>query len=167
MFFCCYNVFMRTKFRTDTVKCPRCGNKCIETQKKCDECGLVFARLKEATNAEAKKQFFARDRSIVMTTTLPKDVNKIVLALLCAFLGPFGAHALYVGRYYRGFYMLIWGLLALVYVSVPYPQDWMVQVMSSFPIVLFVGITTLFWFSDFILIVFGKFKVPVALGRKA
>jgi ribosomal protein L37E len=167
-FFCCYNEPMRTKYRKDTFKCVRCGKKCLQTQKKCDECGLVFARLEEATNAEAKKQFRAPDRSIIMTSQLPKDVKLWKLLLLCAFLGPFGAHCLYVGRYWRGTYMLFCGILATIFVilSTPLPPDWLLAVMGSIPVVFLIGITAFFWISDFVFIAFGKFKVPVALGRK-
>ena len=156
---------MRTRYRKDTKKCPRCGKVSLLSQKKCDECGLVFARLDEATNQEAKKQFFAKDKSIVMTSKLPKDVNKYKLLLYCGFLGLFGAHNLYVGRYYRGFYMLFFGLLTLVYVSIQAPSQWVLNLMSSWPVVVSVGILSILWVTDFAQVILNKFKVPVALGR--
>ena len=157
---------MRTKYRKDTKKCPRCGKVCLQSQKICDECGLVFARLDEATNEEARKQFFAKDKSIVMTSNLPKDVIKWKLLLFCGFLGLFGVHNLYVGRFYRGFYMLFFGLLSLVYVSINNPDEVVLNFMSSWPIVVCVAILSIFWISDFIQVVFNKFKVPVALVRE-
>lgn len=157
---------MRTKYRSDTKKCPRCSKVCLQSQKVCDECGLVFARLNEATNKEAKKQFFAKDKSIVMTSKLPADVQKWKLLIYCGFLGIFGAHNLYVGKFYRGFYMLFFGLLTLVYVSFQFPTQWMLDLMSSWPVVICVGVLTIFWLTDFVQVIFGKFKVPVALGRE-
>lgn len=157
---------MRTKYRKDTKKCPRCGKVCLQSQKICDECGLVFARLDEATNEEARKQFFAKDKSIVMTSNLPKDVIKWKLLLFCGFLGLFGVHNLYVGRFYRGFYMLFFGLLSLVYVSINNPDEVVLNFMSSWPIVVCVAILSIFWLTDFIQVVFNKFKVPVALARE-
>lgn len=156
---------MRTKFRKDTKKCPRCSKVCLQSQKTCDECGLVFARLDEATNKEAKKQFFAKDKTIIMTSQLPKDVQKWKLLLYCGLLGIFGAHDFYVGRYYRASYMLIFGLFSLVYVGFLTNYEWGVNLMTSTPLAIFVGILTIMWALDFIKIVFDKFKVPVALGR--
>lgn len=157
---------MRTRYRKDTKKCPRCKKVCLQSQKVCDECGLVFARLDEATNTEAKKQFFAKEKSIVMTSKLPKDVQKWKLLLFCGFLGVFGAHNLYVGRFFRGFYMMFFGLLSLVYVSINTPSEAILNFMSSWPIVVCVAMVTIFWVTDFIQVTFNKFKVPVALARE-
>lgn len=157
---------MRTKYRKDTKKCPRCGKIALQSQRVCDECGLVFARLDEATNTEAKKQFFSKDKSVVMTSKLPSDVQKWRLLLFCGFLGIFGAHNLYVGRYYRGLYMLICGLFSVVYVSVLTYYSWGVELMQSTPILIFVGISVLMFVTDFIQVIFNRYKVPVALARE-
>ena len=151
--------------RKDTKICPRCGEKLLLHQKKCDECGLLFSRLEQATNAEAKKQFFAKEKSIIMVKQLPKDVNKWKLLALNFFLGVFGGHCFYVGRYYRASYMLFFGLLSLVYVSFFNPPDWFLNLMSSPFVVIPVAILAFMWMTDFVLIIFDRFKVPVAIKR--
>ena len=156
---------MRTRYAKDTKKCPRCGNKCLQSQKKCDDCGLVFARLEEATNKEAKKQFFAKQKSVVKVTTA-KDVSKIKLLLLCGFLGVFVAHNLSVGRYYRGFFMLLWGLFSLVYVAYLTNFESMIRFVSTLPVMICIALVGFFWITDFILIAIERYKFPVALEKK-
>ncbi len=155
---------MRLKYRKDTKKCPRCDEKMLENQKICPDCGLVFAKLEQATNAEAKRQFFQKDKSIVMVKETPKDVNKRNLLLFSGFLGIFGAHNFYIGRYYKAIFMCLFGLLALVYVALPY-SDVMLVIMSSPFVVIPTGLVGIFWVADFIAIVFEKYKIPVALRR--
>lgn len=156
---------MRTKYRKDTKKCPRCKNVCLNSQKQCDECGLVFARLKEATNAEAKRQFFQKKKSIVMVKEFPKDVVRWKLILVCFFLGFFGVHNLMVGRYYRGGYMLIVGLISAVIVSLPSTVGIGYDIFMSYFFV-FPAILAIFWMVDFFNLIFGFYKVPVALEIK-
>ncbi len=155
---------MRTKFRKDTKKCPRCGCVCLNFQKKCEECGLVFERLKEATNKEAKKQFFKKDKSVVMVKELPSDIQRWKLILLCLFLGPFGVHNLYVGRYYKGTFMLVVGLISLILASLNNVPDFYDVFMSYF--FVFPALLGIFWIVDLFNICFGFYKVPVALERK-
>lgn len=155
---------MRTKFRKDTKKCPRCSNVCLNSQKKCDECGLVFERLSKATNSEAKKQFFCKDKSIVMVKDFPSDVVRWKMILLCLFLGLFGAHNLYVGRYYRGIFMLVVGLMSLIIASLNSVPDFYDKFISYF--FVFPAFLGIFWIVDLIKICFGQYKVPVALERK-
>lgn len=151
---------MRTKYRKDTKKCPRCGQKCLTNQKDCPSCGLIFKRLEMATNTQAKKQFFKKDKSVVMTNNLPSDVKRWVLILLCLFLGSFGAHCFAVGRYYRGTYMLVVTLISLVVITIQYTHS--TEVFMSYFFV-FPALMAIFWMVDLFEICFGLFKVPVAL----
>lgn len=156
---------MRLKYRSDTKKCPRCDEKMLENQKICPDCGLSFEKLAKATNAEAKRQFFQKDRAIVMVKETPKDVNKRNLLLLSGFLGMFGAHNFYIGRYYKAIYMFLFSFLALVYVALP-SLEFMIKVMSSPFIVVPTGLVGIFWLLDFVAIVFDKYKIPVSLRRE-
>ncbi len=153
---------MRTKYRSDVKKCPRCNTKCLNAQKKCEECGLVFARLSEGTNEEAKKQFWKKDKSIVLVKEFPKDVVRWKLILMCFFLGLFGAHNLWVGRYYRGFFMLVVGLLSLVYVSLP-SSEFLISLVSY--IFILPALLAIFWVSDFVGLCVGTYKVPIAIKQ--
>ena len=151
---------MRLKYRKDTKKCPRCKNKCLNNQKSCNACGLIFSRLEQATNKEAKKQFFNKNKSIVMVKDFPSDVKRWQLVLWCLFLGPFGAHCLVVGRYYRGAYMLVIGLASLILSSIGYSQFYETFMSYFF---IFPALMAIFWMVDLFNICFGFFKVPVAL----
>ena len=56
--------------------CPRCGIRCLATADTCQECGLVFARMEIATNADAKKKIKRGDKDyIIKTSQLPGDVS--------------------------------------------------------------------------------------------
>lgn len=157
---------MRLKYRKDTKKCPRCDEKMLENQKVCPDCGLVFSKLKEATNAEAKKQFFKKDKTIIMVKETPKDVNKRNLLLFSGFLGIFGAHNFYIGRYYKAIFTFVFGLFSLIYVSLPSVSESLLTAVSLPLLNIPLGLVGIFWVSDFIAIVFGKYKIPVALRRE-
>lgn len=151
---------MRLKYRKDIKKCPRCQQKCLTNQKSCNACGLIFSRLEQATNKEARKQFFNKDKSVVMVKDFPSDVKRWKLVLWCLFLGIFGAHCLSVGRYYRGGYMLIIGIASVVLSLVSYSSAYETFMSYFF---IFPAILVLFWMVDLFNICFGFFKVPVAL----
>ena len=79
-------------------RCPRCGNKCLQAQSQCEECGLLFERMEFASNKAAKKKLRHFDTDyVIYTNQYPKDVNYIKLLLLTIFLGITGAHYYYVG----------------------------------------------------------------------
>lgn len=151
---------MRTKYRKDIKKCPRCQQKCLLSQKTCDACGLVFANLEKATNKEARKQFFNKQKSFVMVREFPADLKRWKIILLCLFLGTFGAHCFAVGRYYRGMYMLVIGLVSLVLSAVSYSYFYEIFMSYFF---IFPAFLSIFWMIDLFNLCFGLFKVPVAL----
>ena len=58
-------------------RCPRCDTKALIYQDKCNACGLVYSRLVNASNKEAKKAIKAGQKNrVICDKTLPKDVNK-------------------------------------------------------------------------------------------
>ena len=145
-------------------KCPRCKNKVQDYQKKCDECGLIFSRLDKAQNKFARKELLGGHKeNVVYVKKLPSDVSRWKLILLCGFLGVFGAHCFYVGRYPRGFYMLIVGLISIVMSVLPFTEIY--EKFISFFFIL-PGLLAYMWIFDIVRIGFGTFKIPVALERK-
>ena len=81
-------------------KCPRCGNRCLSAQDRCDECGLIFSRMKYASNKAAKEKIRHFDKDFVIyTNDLPSDVNWLKLLLLTFLTGLVGGHYYYVGKY--------------------------------------------------------------------
>lgn len=155
---------MRTNKFQKTKICPRCGIKVLDNCEECPECGLVFSRLEIATNRDAKKKKLRHDRDFIINTKkLPKDVSFIKLLLLAIFLGPFGAHSFYVGRYLRGSVMLV-DFLCILMLTIFNQQLMAVangNLMSVFAIVC--GFIELLWFVDIFLIATKQFKVPVAI----
>ena len=95
-----------------------------------------------------------------MVKDFPSDVKRWQLVLWCLFLGPFGAHCLVVGRYYRGAYMLVIGLASLILSSIGYSQFYETFMSYFF---IFPALMAIFWMVDLFNICFGFFKVPVAL----
>ncbi len=153
---------MRLKYRKDVKRCPRCNQRALPSQPKCHQCGLIYSRVESATNAAAKKQFFKKDKAILMVKKTPKDVNRIKLILLSAFLGPFGAHNFYIGRYYKAIYMAIFGGFSLFYILFQQHINILLIAVQNF---LFIPIAfiMIFWLLDFINIVFERYKIPVAI----
>ncbi len=128
----------------------------------CEDCGLKFDRLALATNGDAKRKKLRGDRSfIVSTTKLPSDVSYIKLLLFTIFLGVFGGHCYYTGRYLRGailttnfVVMMSFVIFNGFFVSIPHFLDITMPICG---LILFV------WVFDLIKVCCKKFKVPVAI----
>ena len=145
------------------TRCPRCGAKVI-SKKFCTNCELVFDRLKYASNKEAKKNIKARNRDyVIYTDKFPSDLSKKKTVLLCVFLGFFGAHNIYVGKYIRGIINFFAMLLAILATALPvsaFNAAYNIFLSICMP---FVSVASVLWFFDLIGLVFGKFKVPISL----
>lgn len=153
------NFFKKEK---NKQKCPRCGEKSLIIQKKCENCGLIFDRLKYASNKEAIKCMLRGEREkIIKTTSLPQDRNKWVAGALCAFLGFAGAHNFYLGRYAKAFFSFGVILLTAIFILLLEPdvQAWLYSTWMVVPCAL----VFFFWFYDLILILINKYKIPIAL----
>lgn len=150
------------------ITCPRCGLRMVEGTAVCDDCGLVFERLNSATNKDAKRKIKRGDREfIIRTTKLPSDVKWWKLLLMVCFLGLFGGHHYYVGRYLKGAIYSILMLLTILcvvfnnYIMAYFPQ-WMELVGA-----LIIGPFAIAWMIDIILIFFKRYKVPIAIDLQA
>ena len=84
-------------------RCPRCETKTHIYQDKCPVCGLIYSRLSRASNKEAKKAIRKGELNrVICDKTLPKDLNKWKLFFMSLFLGMFGGHYYYIGKYKTG-----------------------------------------------------------------
>lgn len=84
-------------------RCPRCDTKTVIYNDKCPACGLVYSRLINASNKEAKKAIKRGEKNkVICDKTLPSDVNKWKLFFMSLFLGMFGGHYYYIGKYKTG-----------------------------------------------------------------
>lgn len=146
-------------------ECPRCNTKSQINMERCQSCNLEFSRLERATNRQAKKELLSGNRkNVVYIKNCPKDIKKSVLILLAGFLGVFGIHNLYIGRYGKGFYSLAVGIFSVFYISYPNAYYIFESVMSVISVL--VAIMALFWMFDFVNICFNRYKIPVALEDK-
>lgn len=151
-----------------TKRCPRCERKMGLAEPKCPSCGLVFSRLAKATNKAAKQAIKRREyNKVILDTVLPQDVNKWKLFFMALFLGLFGGHAYYVGRYKRGiFYSVAFVLVAIV---AAFPLAYWANMyweLAFSLLVLPVGFSFIIWFMDVFAILCNKFKVPISIPEE-
>ena len=150
----------KPKFKT----CLRCGLKNLENATECDDCGLIFARLEMATNQDAKRKKLRGDRDfIIKVKKLPSDVSFLKLLLYSIFLGVFGGHCYYVGRYLRGI-MLTTNFVVMLILLIFNNFFLTVWNGTFYDIIMpFCGIILLCWIWDIFAILMKRFKVPVAI----
>ena len=143
-------------------RCPRCEEKNPINAYKCPSCGLIFDRLKLATNAAGKKMLKqGKKDKVIWTKDFPSDIKRSKAIILCVFLGLFGAHCYYVGKYTKAILMSIFGTLTIVIASLvvwSYIPDQIYmtsQVVGAIPIFV--------WLFDISAICFKRFKVPISI----
>ena len=145
-------------------KCPRCGTKHLEHDVRCTGCGLIFERLKLATNKDAKiaiKEGNGKD--VVYIKDTPSDLKRSSLILYTIFLGFFGAHCFYVGRYKKAFLMLVFGLVSIIacYLSIKSITPTSIKTL----LMLITGIQTFMWLFDVVDVCIYRFKIPVYIKK--
>ena len=125
-------------------KCPRCGNKCLINQEKCEECGLVFSKLQFASNRAAKKKLLHFDRDyVIFTNRLPADVSKV--------------NFYYVGKYIKGLLMS----LGFVYLIVGTIFNEQIVAANATLLYIPISIYALSWIVTFSCLLSKRFKVPI------
>lgn len=157
----CVNMLsMRRMYKAK--RCPRCGTKNAYSQFRCTECGLIFSRVENGSNKIAKNLIMAGKKDQVVNAPMfPKDVSKKTFMLLCGFLGFWGAHNFYVGRYAKAVFQLIVGLFSIIatVLSSAIPN------FDFFMSYLFlpVAIDAFMWMFDLVDGAINKYKIPVAV----
>ncbi len=145
-------------------KCPRCGTKHLEHDIRCSECGLVFERLKDATNSAAKEKIKAGEgKDVVYIRKTPSDIKRYKLILLAIFTGFFGGHCFYVGRYKRAFTMLILGIFAFIAFYFNITNTTPVQIKTLLTIIT--AVVTFMWLFDVFDVCVHRFKIPVYIKK--
>lgn len=150
------------------MRCPKCYGKLEKATQICLKCGFQNNKIKNASNKKAKELMRSGDGDLVMNTTvLPADLSKKKLALLCFFLGFFGAHFFYIGKMFRGVINLVFSSFGFTFLFLRSFNVFATGVLLYIEffimfIFVFVFIYTIF---DFINIIFNKFKVPVYIDE--
>ena len=146
-------------------KCPRCGTKHMEQELQCDQCGLIFERLNYATNKDAKKAIKeGKANQVVYIKNTPSDVKRYKLVLFAIFLGFFGAHCFYVGRYKKACVMLVMGLISVVAGILAITKMTPIEIQTL--LLLITASQTFMWLFDVVDVCIFKFKIPVYLINK-
>ncbi len=131
----------------------------MSAQDRCDECGLIFSRLKYASNKAAKEKIRHFDKDFVIyTKDLPSDVNWLKLLLLTFLTGLVGGHYYYVGKYLKGALMSS-GFVYLIFCTIFNEQ--LVNALETTFAYVPIGILGLSWIVSLVYVGFRKFKVPV------
>lgn len=148
-------------------KCPRCDHKVPFFEDRCDSCGLIFSRLKRATNTAAKKYIRKGETNkVICDKVLPRDVNKWKLFWLAFFFGWIGVHYAKVGRY-KSF---IWAVVsvACLYIAVFLPMEWFNDkylALLMWALILPGSVYFIFNIISIFEIAFNQFKVPIAIDE--
>ena len=145
--------------------CPKCYGKLSKDKKRCLYCGFDMKMLDGASNKEAKKMMNSIYKDdILYTTNIPFDVSKKKLFLFALFLGLFGVHDFYVGKFWQGLYQSVVIGLAIVLVTISFIMNTITQniVQTMLDILaVFAGFATIIWVIDTIKIGLERFKIPV------
>lgn len=145
-------------------KCPRCGEKTFVNAKACEGCKLIFSRMEFASNKAGKKAVLAGNKeAVIKTNQYPKDYNRWKTLIIAFVGGIFGAHNIYVGRYFKGFFMLI-AMVVLCGLILAIPSSTLATLFTNWMFIPY-GIIAIWWLSDLALIAVGKYKIPVALDK--
>lgn len=155
---------MRLKRAKSTIECPRCGLRSLIGVESCPDCGLVFSRMEIATNKDAKKKILRHDKDFILyTSTLPSDIKFVKLLLMTIFLGLFGGHCFYVGRYWRGGLLLLNSIALICYSIFNAPLVAIDEGRLIAALATISGLIMFVWIWDLVLVCMKKFKVPVAI----
>ena len=151
---------MKFRRRPKTTKvCPRCGNKCLLAQEKCDDCGLLFSRMQYASNKAAKKKIAHFDSDFVIyTKDYPSDLKWWKVLLMTIFTGLFGGHYYYVGKFWKGGLMTA-GFIYLIFCTIFNAQ--MVNALQTYGAYLPISFLAFAWIYSLSSVLLKKFKVPV------
>jgi len=164
------------------VRCPYCKAKILKYTTTCARCGIHKQQLIDASNKSAKEMKKQKSGGkIFMTRNRPDDISFTKMALLLL-VGLFGAHNFYVGRKMRGFLMLAFLAIGMIFVFI-FPisaqaadgtmgmhptRKSFEQAMGGmpFPTDFLIAAAVIMWAFDAIAIIFGFYKYPIRLGEK-
>lgn len=148
--------------------CPFCGTRRKGDERFCYACNLDFADLKETkikdyTNAVKNKQKNeSLEGKVVYAPFVPNDVSYGAFKMFAIFLGFFGVHNFYVGRFKKGIFHLIFSILTIGMICLDVflaKKGVDIRFFSVWFALLPVGL----WFADLFAIFRKKYKFPTLL----
>ena len=150
------------------MNCPKCYGKIDKVSNRCKSCGFNMRELNGATHKDvkrAKKEGFCDD--VLYTTTLPVDISKKKLLLLCIFLGLFGGHSYYTGKWVKGLFSTIVTVGTIVFSALHIAFVDIQNLMGIAGAYLFSGfalltdVNLILFLIDFVSTIRNKYKVSV------
>lgn len=147
-------------------RCPRCDTKTVIYNDKCPACGLIYSRLINASNKEAKKVIKRGEKNkVICDKTLPNDVNKWKLFFMSLFLGMFGGHYYYVGKYKTGVVFTASTVLLMVGAAIAQNDSsvWQKYYFWMWFFILPASGCLVALAIDWVRILANNFRVPIAL----
>ena len=151
------------------MRCPFCYEKMNKYTNVCPVCGFKKDDLKTASNSLVPKYRKKDPESVIYITELPSDLSGKKLFFLCLFGGMIGLHSFYTKRYVRALVSVFFTLVLLVGTPFVYGDMTNIESIVIYDPVLtsIVGIAGaiafFMWFSDFVGIIFKRFKIPAVL----
>lgn len=152
------------------MNCPQCG--CKMKFNSCAYCKIEENQVLFASNEKAKALIKKGDtENILLSSSKPRDVNKLRLIVLTFFFGFIGVGSFYVGRIKRGWYLLLSFLIGftLLFIKTLLLRYNMESIVFSNIATIFgmlTAITVVVWIGDCFAVLLNYFKYPIVLADK-
>lgn len=160
------NKIKDSEFHIDV--CPFCKTKRKGDERFCYACNLDFADLKETKIKDyrevvkSKKKGESLEGKVVYAPIVPNDVSYGAFKMFAIFLGFFGVHNFYVGRFNKGIFHLIFSILAIGLIGLDIfltKKGIDIRFFSVWFALMPVGL----WLADLFTIFRKKYKFPTVL----
>lgn len=149
------------------MRCPICGSSMKHGF--CEYCKITSEQVENASNkAVSKARKEGRKHEIYYSSTMPKDVNAMLLKLFTIFFGWCGVGSFYVKRNIRGIFSVsIIAIALLFYVIGEFAGNLGVVFQAFYEIAFYAcAVNMVMWVWDIFELFIKAYKVPVVLGEK-
>lgn len=149
------------------MRCPICG--CKVKYGICPYCKVTDDQIKGASNKKAKECLKKGEKDkVVLSSTMPSDLNRTRVLLFAILLGLWGGHSYYIGRVKRGLFSSITFIVS--FMSFVVYRTWL-ETSKAMAIIMylcvFVEVIALcMWIGDIIKTLCKTLPVPVVLPEK-
>lgn len=150
-------------------RCPRCDKRAYIFQDRCENCGLIYSRLTNASNEAAKKAIKSKEyNKVICSKDLPYDISKWRLFFIALCFGWVGTHFAKIGKYKTFAYMLISTILLYI-ASFLLPlnlfnHEYLFMLMWA--LILPAAFSVMIWLVSVFQILLNKFKVPISIDEE-
>lgn len=143
--------------------CPKCYGGMNRKMGLCMHCGFRYKDLEGATNSQVRiARQEGKKEDIIFTDRLPEDVKKKKLLLFSIFLGLWGGHNYYVGKFKKAIFMTSIFVIYMLFLVLQKFNIGTEFVNYFFTFVATIqGVSVIMWILDIFYIIFNRFKVPV------